>query len=139
MNQSRRRPSGVLEAEFAGTPATLREARRALVEWIEGHGADPDACQRAELIVSELASNAVQASPGMPYRISAQRIDDERYDLVVVNTLDDADAVPPRDEWGPDDVLATRGRGLVIVEALAEQISVEQGAGSVTVRARLRF
>src|SRR5262245_14177817 len=86
--------------EYAGDLATLRSARRHVVNWLEDLGVDDDAKQRAALIVSELTSNAVQASPGVPYSVEATRIDDE-FASITVRNHPGGQTPPPREKWRP--------------------------------------
>jgi anti-sigma regulatory factor (Ser/Thr protein kinase) len=128
----------LLDREYDGSTRTLRDARSDVVGLLRARPADQDLQDRAELVVSELASNAVQASPGSPYGL---RVWFDRYGSLVmaVTSRSDRDSLPPRGSWGPATLLAARGRGLLIVGSLADQVDVEQPvAGRVTVTVTLR-
>jgi len=58
-----------LDREYQGRTETLRQARTEVGGWLAAHDLGSDVRERAELVVSELASNAVQAAPGTPYRL----------------------------------------------------------------------
>ncbi|MGZ4726032.1 MAG: hypothetical protein ACXV8L_17650, partial [Ilumatobacteraceae bacterium] len=62
-------PSATLDRDYEGEAATLRVARRDVLAWLTDVGADESTKERAVLIVSELATNALQASPGRMYRV----------------------------------------------------------------------
>ena len=76
MKESSPDRSAVLRCEYEGDLVTLRAARRAVVDWLAGLGADDDTRERAALIVSELSSNAIQAAPGRTYSLQLARVDD---------------------------------------------------------------
>jgi len=133
-----RDPSAVVELSYRGDVTTLSEARRDVRAWLSNWGADDDTLDRAALIVSELATNALQASPGRSYRVHVSRVDDHHAAISVRNAA--SSTVPPRQEnWGPVDRSSLRGRGLAIVSALSEQVIVEDGRGEVVVTARIRL
>jgi len=129
--------------QYDGDLVTLRSARRAVVSWLEQQGADDDAKQRAALIVSELTSNAVQASPGVPYSVEATRIDDE-FASITVRNHPGGQTPPPREKWRPTtnlslEDLSPRGRGLLIVESLSDGLTIEHHSEEVAITARLRI
>jgi anti-sigma regulatory factor (Ser/Thr protein kinase) len=133
-----RRTVGVLDRAYAGTTSTLRAARSDVVGWLKEHKIDEDLRDRAALVLSELASNAVQASPGSAYGLRVSLVDDGSV-LMAVTSRTARDRPPPRDDWGPATVLASRGRGLLIVGKLSDQVDVDQSAaGTVVVTATLR-
>ncbi len=84
------------------------------------------------LIVSELTSNAVEATRGT-YEL-ALRSTDAFWRVSVSNDAEQG-AVPEHARWAPDDVLAERGRGLSIVDALANDVTVSEVDGTVTITA----
>lgn len=128
----------MLDREYEGTTGTLRDARGDVVGCLRQHLADQDLQDRAELVVSELASNAVQASPGQPYGLRL-RLDDDGSIVLSITSSSERDTLPPRETWGPATLLAARGRGLLIVGNLSDQVDVEQpAAGTIMVTATLR-
>jgi hypothetical protein len=50
-----------LDREYGGTTSALRSARSDVVDVLGTHVSDQDLLDRAELVVSELATNAIQA------------------------------------------------------------------------------
>lgn len=117
---------------YRATTDTIAAARHDAAEWAEEVGADDVEVERIVLIVSELVSNAVEAT-------------EDHYDLALWATSDSwrirvtnraaPGAIPPRDDWGPDDILSLRGRGLAIVETLASHVLVDHDGGRVVVTA----
>lgn len=126
--------------EFAGDTATIAGARHEMAQWLGDHGVyDETVIADASLVMSELCSNAVEAAPGHPYRVEIQSVGRTRC-RVAVTSWSDPDDLPDRSAWGPDEVLAERGRGLAIVDALAETVSlVRAEADAVAVVAILRL
>jgi len=128
----------VLDREYQGTTDTLRAARSEVGDRLAERDLNLDLRERAELVVSELASNAVQASPGTPYRLCVAIESDES---VVIELTSEAaqGGPPPRAEWGPTNVLAATGRGLLIVDELSDDVNVQRPtAGRIVVTATLR-
>jgi anti-sigma regulatory factor (Ser/Thr protein kinase) len=128
----------VLDREYEGMTDTLRVARLEVGGRLAERRLSVDLRERAELVVSELASNAVQASPGAPYRI---RVAIESDDAVVIALTSEASqgGPPPRAEWGPTNVLSATGRGLLIVDELSDDVNVQRPAGGkIIVTATLR-
>lgn len=132
------RPEVVLHREYDGTTSTLRIARTDVVGCLSARGLNQDLQERAELVLSELASNAVQAAPGNPFKLRLALADDGSLELAVTSQTHSGGPPPPR-EWGPANVLAPSGRGLMIVDQLAEKVDIERPAvDTVVVTATLR-
>jgi len=128
----------VLDREYHGTTDTLRVARSEVGARLADRELSLDLRERAELVVSELASNAVQASPGAPYRIFVAIESDESVVIALTSEASQG-GPPPRAEWGPANVLAATGRGLLIVDELSDDVNVQRPtAGKIVVSARLR-
>ena len=124
---SRERPPDllVLDRQYDGTTGTLRAARNDVVGFLKAHVPDEDLHERAELVVSELATNAIQASPGVAYALRVEFTDDGSVVLAVTSYAQN-DAPPPREAWGPASARAPRGRGLLIVDGLTDGVAVER-------------
>ncbi|MEO8266964.1 MAG: ATP-binding protein [Ilumatobacteraceae bacterium] len=142
MNQSSSEPSDLFRCDYAGDLRTLQRARRDVVGWLADHAADETTKERAALIVSELASNAVQASPGSSYRIEVSEVDSHLVSISVRNRPIEQ-LPPPREKWRPVGNLSLkemslRGRGLAIVDSLSEEVTIEYLDEELTVTAVLR-
>jgi anti-sigma regulatory factor (Ser/Thr protein kinase) len=94
--------------DYEGTAKSLRSTRNDVAVWLRGFGCDDDTVERAVLVASELASNAVQAAAGRSYRVA------------IVET-----SPPDRSRWLPTMPAAPRGRGLSIVAALSREVRVD--------------
>lgn len=128
----------VLDREYEGATRTLHSARTDVMDCLRPHVADTDVHERAELVVSELASNAIQASSGRSYRVRVALAADGSVVMEVTSSTG-RDAPPPRDLWGPATAIAPKGRGLMIVGKLTDEVGVEQPvAGTIVVTATLR-
>lgn len=133
-------PHGVVvfERDYAGNSGTLRDVRSDVVASLRSSIIDPDLEERARLVVSELATNAIQASPGRRYGLVVHVASDRSVVLQITST-GDHDALPSRDAWGPETVTAVRGRGLLIVGTLSDEVEIAQPAsGTVVITATLR-
>ncbi|MEQ1874089.1 MAG: ATP-binding protein [Ilumatobacteraceae bacterium] len=130
--------SPTLNRQYAGDPTSLRATRRDVVDFLTECGADKHTVEGASLIASELASNAVQAGPGHPYELRIRLVDPNAASLSIRNHTTGT-VPPPPANWRPVDDLAVRGRGLSIVESLADEVSVEVDGDDVTVTAWFRL
>ena len=128
----------VLLREYRGTTATLRQARTEVGGWLAARHLGADLRERAELVVSELASNAVQAAPGTPYTVRVVLDSDESVSIALISRGSNG-GPPPRALWGPSSVFAETGRGLLVVDQLSENVRVQRPtAGQIVVTATLR-
>ena len=103
----------VAVAHFSPTVAAVPDVRASTVRTLAGWSVDPDALDAAELIVDELAANAVEASSADDFvavRLTATN------GKVLIEVWD-------RNESGPRLTHATddceHGRGLLLVDAIA--------------------
>lgn len=126
-----------LNREYAGDAVTLRSARHDVVDWLNQHQADSDTTEQASLIVSELASNAIQASPGISYRLRLVRVGDGFAELSITNRTSGT-PLPSLGNRRLADFSALRGRGLSIVDSLSDEVTIETITDDVVVTARFR-
>ncbi len=131
--------SGHVVRRYPCATGELGRVRRDVESTARSLGFGPLDVDRAVLVVSELASNAVQASPGEVLGVDLSAPDPLHLLIVVMNRS--GRAPPSRDDWGPIHRLAPRGRGLSIVDALSEDMSVDYDpvSGRVVVSASLRM
>lgn len=113
--------------------AEVVEVRRRAIGEMEAVGHPTPGLQDLAVVLSELLTNAVESGTTMPIGLDL-RAAAGRAQVVVTNAVGEAD-VPPRREWSPDTLLAARGRGLSVVEAMSQDVFVEHGDGEVVVRA----
>lgn len=137
MNAAFEQPVAQLSRAYEGAAASLHLARADISDWLRERGGDDDTVERAVLIASELATNAVHATPGMPYTVLLRGIDTDHVELTISNPRS-AQTLPPSSSWVPAEVLAPQGRGLSIVAALSEDVAVYLEDHRVLVTARIR-
>jgi len=130
--------SPALNREYAAETSTVRAARRDVVDWLIECGADSKTIESASLIASELASNAVQASPGSAYQLRARLVDSNVVCMSVCNRTK-ATLPPAQSSWRRFDDAAPSGRGLSIVDSLSDQVTVEVEGDEVTVTSVFRL
>src|SRR6266568_3188590 len=102
-----------LAAAPGAVPRARRHTRHMLAAWKLGHLADD-----AELVVSELLTDAVRATPGMPPAAPVALYLAAEHDRLTVMVWDACPQPPVR---RPHDDDAVTGRGLEIIEALSDR------------------
>ena len=90
------------------------------------------------MVISELASNAIDGGdPGAPDAEVHADLDGDVISVVVSNRL--PDGVTDIRRWDLDDPLRGGGRGLMIVRAYTDSLSVDSTGGTVSVRCTRRL
>lgn len=130
-----RKPTGPVSFALPFTPASAREARRRLRQWLDALGADPDSSDDARLLISELVGNAVRhARPLADDSIEvAWTAEDSALALSVTDGGSEHSAPAVQEAAGVD----VSGRGLAIVEALADRWWIETDEHRTTVHCLL--
>lgn len=129
------RPQPHLTLEVAPDVRELAGVRAAVRQWLGDHHVAVSTTEDMALAVTELCTNAIEAAPATPVGVAAT-IDDDAVCLEVSNQVA-VDGRPSRGSFTPGS-LQSRGRGLAIVEALCEDVSMRTARGRTTVRARHR-
>ncbi|MEV4258237.1 ATP-binding protein [Spirillospora sp. NPDC049652] len=115
-------------------PSSVAVARRRLGSELGAAGVDASIVDDASVIVSELISNALRHARPLPsgqVRVTWTR----RGDVIEIAVSDGGATTEPR--RGPGTLSSLGGRGLGIVETLAEGWGVRHEDGGTTVWARL--
>lgn len=136
------RTQGAFAWSLGTDPGSIGAARQAFVSWLGQVSADHDLLQDMSVVVSELASNALDGGdPGEPEaEVRAEvraDVDGDVINLVVSNRIPD-DLTDIR-HWDLDDPLRGGGRGLMIVRAYTDSLSVDSAGGTVSVRCTRRL
>lgn len=118
-----------LSAEPASVPAARRFVRAALTEVVAA-----EVAADLQLVVSELVTNAVQYGTESPIAV-AVGYDPGAAFVAVTNTSAVTSAVGPVSTWNISDVRQLDGRGLGIVRAIADDVSVERSDRQLTIKA----
>lgn len=126
-NSSRPRNSerSSFQAEYVSSTRSVGIARKKLDEWLDQSGVSVSARADAALVVSELATNAVEASSDTPFGVAAAlHPGSDRLDIVVTNH--GAPPLPNLADWDTKSAIRPRGRGLMIVKSVAAEVRVER-------------
>ncbi|MFG2602718.1 SpoIIE family protein phosphatase [Streptomyces sp. NPDC048514] len=126
------RPSGRLQQHVApGDPEALTHARHMIRAAVHAWGAR-DRADEIELVADELITNALMHTEGSSI-VTLRALDDSRLRIEVA---DSSSALPRRREAGEDGV---SGRGLLLVDRLADSWGVEARGGGKAVWCEFRL
>jgi anti-sigma regulatory factor (Ser/Thr protein kinase) len=112
------------EYRFSPSTATVSLGRHLFADWLEHLAVDPSERSDMILVASELCSNAVRHASGAPGSVTLRAW--AQGDSVIVEVEDDGEGFEMRVRY-PDeipDLDAEQGRGLYVVEALTDEMSV---------------
>jgi len=116
---------------------TAPAAARHLLEELTNGELDEGTFADAQLVLSELVTNAVEYGVGESIRVDITRCAPAAVELRVRNRVDgDGPRVPPR-PWTMPGAPALRGRGLAVVQSLASWTSVTSENDWLELRARV--
>jgi anti-sigma regulatory factor (Ser/Thr protein kinase) len=118
-----------LDAVPRSVPAARGLVRIILESWGLADSADP-----AELIASELLTNALRASAGAGHPVVRLRLTCRAWSLLIA-VWDASPGLPAPRRDGPPDALG--GRGLLLVEALADKWGCDPADGGKVVYAEI--
>lgn len=126
------------QTSFPARKDALARARRAFADWLCRRAGD-DVTGELEIVFSELAANAVDASPERDDRVTGRAWCDGP-DLVLDLTNRAGPGEQDPSPWDLDDPLRTGGRGLIITEALVDSLEFDLEPGQrLVVRCRRRI
>lgn len=133
-----RRTHGDFAWRLGTGPGSIGSARQAFDTWLRQVATDAELLEDMSVVVSELASNALDGGhPTKPDAEIRAEVDADLLHLVVSNRLPDG-MVDIR-HWDLDDPLRGGGRGLMIVRAYTDSLSVDSTGGTVSVRCTRRL
>lgn len=133
-----RHAKGVFAWSLGTGAAAVGAARQAFDAWLRTTTTDPELLQDMSIVVSELASNAVEgADHDRPDAEVHAQIEGGVIEIVVSNRTP-PDVTDVR-RWDLDDTLRGGGRGLMIVRAYTDSLSVESTGDAVSVRCTRRL
>ncbi|HET9380830.1 MAG TPA: SpoIIE family protein phosphatase [Streptomyces sp.] len=128
------RHPGPLEVTFPAESSQLAPVRQALRDWLEQCRLPPQTAQNVLVAVGEACANAIEHghrhTPGEPVRLRAEAYAD---DLRLV-VADSGRWQTPR-----PDANAHRGRGLALMRAMMQHVTVTSGEAGTTVQMRTRI
>lgn len=127
-----------LEVEFHAELEAVPRARHELIRWLNKRRVAQEITEEIALVVTELVTNAIEASPGPSARIEVEvHVEDQR---VVLKVRDQGTGFPePATTPSLPDSSQPRGRGLPIVSALMDGFSVRRLHGLTEVEVTRRL
>lgn len=133
-----RRTQGDFAWRLGTGPGSIGSARQAFDTWLRQVATDAELLEDMSVVVSELASNALDGGhPTEPDAEIRAEVDADLLHLVVSNRL--PDGMADIRHWDLDDPLRGGGRGLMIVRAYTDSLSVDSTGGTVSVRCTRRL
>ena len=122
-----------LSIELAPEAGQLKHVRRLVSDWAEAVDVPQDSLP---LIATELVSNAIAANPPTePVVVWLDREGDEAH----LSVMDGGAGMERTDEFPSPPPTAVRGRGLAIVDSLADRLEIERTDGCTVVTACTRI
>lgn len=112
-------------ARFGARVQAVPELRRGIVRWMRAVHLDDDTVEDLEVVVSEVAANAVAASPSPTDEVRVRAALDESMFVLEVSNRTDGARQLPLDMPDLDDPLRPNGRGLLIARAFLDSLDVE--------------
>ena len=131
----------MFDFQFEPTHAEASRVRQEASRLLDAAGIPPATIADVELVLAELTSNAVEQEPNLPVRLEVA-VADGAVHLTVANqsTGEPQVELAASPDGGADsDVLADRGRGLMIVRALTDELWVDRDTGWTSISCLLRF
>jgi PAS domain S-box-containing protein len=126
---------GPFTYRFSASPATVSLARHFFGDWLAHQPADPGCRDDLLVMVSELCTNAVREATAEAGSVVLRAWD--HGDALIVEVEDDGNGMDPdaipTDERLPDPD-APEGRGLFLVQALADEVEVQPRESGTVVR-----
>jgi serine phosphatase RsbU (regulator of sigma subunit)/anti-sigma regulatory factor (Ser/Thr protein kinase) len=117
-------PLGAFEYRFSPSLATIPLARHLFADWLEHLGLDESEQGDLLLVASELCSNAVRHASGRPGALAVRAWADG--DALVMEVEDDGPGMELSARLEDPDLDAEHGRGLYVVRALTDDLSVRR-------------
>lgn len=126
-----------MRKNYPASTAALALVRSEFDAWLSGSGVSDEERELAVLALSELAANAVESSTEATFDVTYGRLSEHLVELVVANRSDGT-ADLSQLTWPLPASFASRGRGLAIVQRVAEffHIDVTERLATVTVKLR---
>jgi anti-sigma regulatory factor (Ser/Thr protein kinase) len=124
---------------FTNAPVSARAARTFVSASLRKHGATASVIRDFQLVVGELAANAIEHGEGENVFVSVDFTDAHWWDVEVSGASNNADQLLRNPaQWSIADPNATSGRGLGITRALMDDVVTHTEAHWLSVRCRQR-
>lgn len=125
------------ERVFRATPGSARAIRRFVRDALQDARARADVISDFQLVVSELAANAIEHGSGGDVVVEVDGSRPAWWEVTVSSTILGARLRSAR-EWSIADADAGSGRGLGIVRRLMDDVRVDHHGDRISVRCRMR-
>jgi len=129
-------PGGTPTAEFVSRPSSVPAARHLVHDDLVGRGLSDRLIEDCLVVVSELVANAIRHARGFPTDNGSRRVRlgwSVRSEQVWIAVTDSGGSGRPHVEH--PSLVDTHGRGLAIVDAIADEWGVTGSGSEVTVYA----
>jgi anti-sigma regulatory factor (Ser/Thr protein kinase) len=126
---------------FRASPSSTRSIRTFVRDTLRHADAPAPVVDDLQLVVSELAANAIEHGTGDELWIEVDGTQRRWWEVAVTSGLDasrDAARLRAAREWAIAPTEASSGRGLGIVRRLMDDVSIERQHDRLVVRCRLR-
>jgi anti-sigma regulatory factor (Ser/Thr protein kinase) len=131
------RASSPLEVRLPARIEAVPEARHELARWLSGAPVSREIADEFALVVTELVTNAVEASPGPRAHIAVRaRLDPHE---VVLLVSDEGEGFHLVSSPSLPSSASVRGRGLPIVSALMDEMTINRRDGRTEVEVSRRL
>ena len=128
-----------VQRSFAGTTESIREARHFVRETTTEFADRAEFVGDMELAVSELVTNAVEHGINEPVTVNIAVVAEPPTVDISVRSVRSSSGIADPSTWsGPLPAVRT-GRGLAIVRAVSDTVSVEEDDETVTVHCTFRI
>jgi anti-sigma regulatory factor (Ser/Thr protein kinase) len=118
-------PNKPFVVRFDAHVQAVPETRRAFVAWMRAAQLDGDTIEDLEVVFSEVAANAVMASPDPSDEVRVRSLFDDSVLVLEVSNRTDAGRQLPLTVPDLDDPLRPSGRGLVIARSFVDSLDIE--------------
>ena len=128
----------LLMRSYPSAPPSTHAAREFVVSELRRATANERTLADFELIISELVANSVEYGNGDEIVVGVDAVTDGWYTVLISSGV--TDDLPPLDpaQWTVADAEQRSGRGLGIVKALADDLSVAVNNGRLVIVCRRR-
>ena len=126
-------PLGAFEYRFSPSLATVPLARHLLGDWLDHLAIDDSERDDLLLVASELCSNAVRHASGKPGALAMRAWAD--HDALIVEVEDDGAGMELSHRMEDPDLDAETGRGIYVVRALTDDLTVRRIGERTIIRA----
>ena len=128
-------PNTPFVVRFHAHVQAVPETRRAFVAWMRAAQLDDDSIEDLEVVFSEVATNAVTASPEPSDEVRIRSLFDDAVLVLEVSNRTDPGRQLPLTTPDLDDPLRPSGRGLLIARSFVDSLEIEaDGSDRLVVR-----